>query len=290
MDGYMSQKFKKKMLILIIILTCLSFVIYYIYNQFYLSTDNGYVGSNVAQISSRLTGQIKHLYVVENQKVESGQILFELDPDTFQTECDQAKATLAVNEVNLKLTEASLLRFNILLKKRVVSVNAADNAEAAYQTAVAKVALATLNLAQKKLNLQYTKIKAPESGWVTRVTLRVGDVITSGQSLFALVGDGEFWVDANFKETELQDIHVGQPAVIKVDMYPNKIFNGVVESVSHGSGSAFSLLPPENATGNWVKVTQRVPVRIRIINPDIKYPLRVGTSANVTLSAYKRKL
>ncbi len=286
----MSQKLKKKMLILIIVLTCLLFAIYYIYNQFSISTDNGYVGSNVAQISSRLTGQIKHLYVIDNQKVESGQILFELDPDTLQTEFDQASAALAVNEAHLKLTKASFLRFKTLLKKRVVSVQAVDNAEATYQTAVANVALATANLAQKKLNLQYTTIKAPESGWVTRVTLRVGDVITAGQSLFALVGDSEFWVDANFKETELQDIHVGQSAIVKVDMYPHKIFNGIVESLSHGSGSVFSLLPPQNATGNWVKVTQRVPVRIRIINPDIKYPLRVGTSAKVTLSAYERKL
>ncbi|MDE2089643.1 MAG: HlyD family secretion protein, partial [Gammaproteobacteria bacterium] len=90
-------------------------------------------------------------------------------------------------------------------------------------------------------------------------------------------------VDANFKETDLQAIRPGQPAVIYVDMYPDHHFRGVVESISGGSGAAFSLLPPQNATGNWVKVTQRVPVRVRILDPSPSHPLRVGTSATVTV-------
>jgi membrane fusion protein (multidrug efflux system) len=102
--------------------------------------------------------------------------------------------------------------------------------------------------------------------------------------LFALISNSEFWVDANFKETELEHIHPGQLANIYVDMYPGHTFSGVVESISGGTGSAFSLLPPQNATGNWVKVAQRVPVRIRVLNPEQDFPLRIGTSASVRIS------
>jgi membrane fusion protein (multidrug efflux system) len=88
-------------------------------------------------------------------------------------------------------------------------------------------------------------------------------------------------VDANFKETELKDIRPGQKAIITSDVYPDHPFHGVVQSLSGGSGTAFSLLPPQNATGNWVKVTQRVPVRIRVEDPDPQHPLRIGTTASV---------
>ena len=97
------------------------------------------------------------------------------------------------------------------------------------------------------------------------------------------MSDEQFWIDANFKETEIEGIRPGQIAVIVTDMYPNHPFKGVVESISRGSGSIFSLLPPQNATGNWVKVTQRVPVRIRVLNPNTQFPLRIGTSAKITI-------
>jgi membrane fusion protein, multidrug efflux system len=103
--------------------------------------------------------------------------------------------------------------------------------------------------------------------------------------LFVLIGEQEFWVDANFTETELKRVRPGQEATVKLDMYPDRPFHGVVESVSGGAGTAFSLLPPQNATGNWVKVTQRVPVRIRITDPDPNRPLRIGTTATVEVRA-----
>ena len=102
--------------------------------------------------------------------------------------------------------------------------------------------------------------------------------------LFTIISDEEYWVDANFKETELDRIKPGQKARVIVDMYRDHPFEGEVESLSGGSGQAFSLLPAQNATGNWVKVTQRVPVKIRILNPDPAYPLRIGTTATVRVS------
>ena len=110
-------------------------------------------------------------------------------------------------------------------------------------------------------------------------------MVQTGVPIFTVIGDREFWVDANFKETELRRIRPGQKATIVVDMYKDHAFKGEVASLSGGAGQAFSLLPAQNATGNWVKVTQRVPVRVRLLDPDAALPLRIGTTATV---AYRR--
>jgi membrane fusion protein (multidrug efflux system) len=148
----------------------------------------------------------------------------------------------------------------------------------------ASVRAAVAKLDQAKLDLEHTRIFAPASGWLANFGLRPGSTVQVGFVLFAIISDEEYWVDANFKETELARIRPGQHATIRVDMYRDREFRGVVESLSVGSGAAFSLLPAQNATGNWVKVTQRVPVRIRVIDPDAKHPLRVGTTATVRVA------
>ncbi len=130
-----------------------------------------------------------------------------------------------------------------------------------------------------------THVIAPSDGILSNVSLRPGATVQAGTPLFAIIGSNAWWVNANFKETDLARIRLGQPATVRLDMYPTVTFDGVVESISAGSGAIFSVLPPENATGNWVKVTQRFPVRIRISNPphDPTEPLRVGASATVTV-------
>jgi membrane fusion protein (multidrug efflux system) len=127
-----------------------------------------------------------------------------------------------------------------------------------------------------------THVTAPAGGWVSNINIRPGWVVQAGMPAFAVVEDGQWWVDANFKETDLGRIRRGQPATIRLDMYPGAPLEGIVESISAGSGATFSVLPPENATGNWVKVTQRFPVRIKITSaPDPERPLRMGASARV---------
>ncbi len=149
--------------------------------------------------------------------------------------------------------------------------------------ASASINVAEAALAQARLSLSYTTIKAPASGMLGKIPVRPGDIVQPGQQLFPLVEDRTFWVNANYKETDLNRIQPGQSARINVDMYPDKTFHGIVESLSPASGAAFSLLPPENATGNWVKVTQRFPVRIRITNLDSHLPLRIGSSCSVEI-------
>jgi len=142
--------------------------------------------------------------------------------------------------------------------------------------------LAQLQMAE--LNLSYCTIKAPLSGYVAQRKIQVGDRIEPGQTLLNVVPLKQVYVEANLKETQLEDVRIGQRAEIKADMYPRHTYEGKVAGIRAGTGAAFSLLPPENATGNWVKVVQRIPVRIELVAPaPPEYPLRVGASLNVTI-------
>jgi len=134
-----------------------------------------------------------------------------------------------------------------------------------------------------------THATAPADGLLSNVTLRPGATVQAGAPLFAIIEANRWWVDANFKETDLARIKVGQPATVRLDMYPGVNFDGTVESISSGSGASFSVLPPENASGNWVKVTQRFPVRISLANPPADKPLRVGASATVMIDTTKNE-
>jgi membrane fusion protein (multidrug efflux system) len=147
-------------------------------------------------------------------------------------------------------------------------------------------------LDRARLNLSYTTITAPNDGVVTRVEqLQVGNYVAASTPVFALVSTHDVWLEANFKEDQLGHMRAGQTASIKIDSYPGRTFQGTVASVSPGTGSQFSLLPAENATGNWVKVVQRLPVRIELTDLDPEYPLHAGLSANVDVDTrYQRHL
>jgi len=145
-------------------------------------------------------------------------------------------------------------------------------------------------LDRARLNLSYTVIVAPEDGTVTKVEqVQVGDYVTTAQPLFALISASRVWIEANFKETELTHMRPGQEATIAIDTYPDREFSARVESLSPGTGSAFSLLPPENATGNWVKVVQRLPVRLNLDHLPEDTPLHAGMSADVEVDTHYRR-
>jgi len=199
-----------------------------------------------------------------NAQLKRTQQLFE-DGNTPQAALDQARSSALEAIGSLSAAQASLAE----ARSAVVANN--DT------LAAAQAALRTA-----ELNLSRTKIVAPSDGWVSNVTLRKGASVTAYTPLFALVDKSDWWVDANFKETDLARVAVGQPAKISVDMLPGTKLTGTVSSISRGSESSFSLLPAQNASGNWVKVTQRFKTRIALdeTHPD----LRVGASANVTIN------
>jgi membrane fusion protein (multidrug efflux system) len=145
-------------------------------------------------------------------------------------------------------------------------------------------------LDRAELNLSYTVISAPTDGVVAKVEqLQVGDTIAASAPVFALVSTRDVWIEANFKEVQLAQMRVGQAATVEIDRYPGRRFAAEVTSVSPSTGSQFSLLPPENATGNWVKVVQRVPVRLQLTHIDAGFLLQAGLSANVTVDTHSRE-
>jgi len=150
---------------------------------------------------------------------------------------------------------------------------------------------AKARLEQARLNLGYTKVVAHFNGYITKRNIKVGNWVVPGQPLMALVPleVRELWIEANYKETQLTNVFIGQPAEVTVDAYPGVKFRGRVNSIMAGTGAAFALLPPENATGNWVKVVQRVPVRITLDPPfPENKPLRLGMSSYVTIDTRER--
>ena len=165
------------------------------------------------------------------------------------------------------------------------AVDAARNQAGAAGDENASVQAALANLELARINLERSLVTAPVSGWVANLDLRPGALVEPGASLFSLVEDDEWWIDANFKETDLSRVRSGQPVEVKIDMYPGLSLQGTVDSIGAGSGAVFSLLPAQNATGNWVKVTQRFPVRIRLDGrpDDPAMQLRVGASTTATV-------
>ncbi len=144
-------------------------------------------------------------------------------------------------------------------------------------------------LETSRLNLSYCTILAPIAGYLAQKNVQVGDRVQVGQPLMAVVPLQEAYIEANFKETQLESIRIGQPATIEADTYPGYTYRGKVVGIRAGTGAAFSLLPPENATGNWIKVVQRVPVKIVLDEPPpSQYPLRVGASLLVTVNTRDR--
>ncbi|MGB3243056.1 MAG: HlyD family secretion protein [Sulfitobacter sp.] len=228
------------------------------------STDAGVTGAR-ARLRGAEAGLAKAQVEFNRQKMlyDKGDVA-KAALDQAQNALDQAAATAQEAEAALQ-----------------ASMNQAGGS--GDENALVRAALGQLT--QAEIALQYASVHAPANGWVANISVRPGQVVSAGQALFSLVEDNAWWVDGNFKETDLPRIRPGQSVKISVDMYPGTTLNGVVESIGAGSGAVFSLLPPENATGNWVKVTQRFPVRIALdaAPRDPAIQLRVGASVTATV-------
>jgi len=198
------------------------------------------------------------------------------------------KQTLDQVETRYRVTQAELNKVQRELKEALAAIGGSTDIPLDEQPAIKE---AKAKLEQARLNLGYAKITAQIEGYITRRQVEVGNWVQPGHPLMMLVplDTSQLWIQANYKETELNHLYIGQPARVRVDTYPGVEFTGRVDSIMAGTGSAFSLLPPENATGNWVKVVQRVPVKI-ILTPPFpgNRPLRLGMSTEVTVDTRER--
>lgn len=347
-------------------------LLFWWHSTFYEETDDAQVSGHLVQISSRIAGQVVRVNVEENQFVEAGTVVAEIDPRDFEVSVQQsdasrmsAEASARAAQVNVPITgintgstlssagadvrasaagveqsqrqlesararveqarannekaQLDLQRYTPLVEKDVISRQQFDaavataasakaglaEAQAAEQAAEQGVRIASqrLNQAraqlqtaqtgpqqmaiqraradqaaaqaqqakaaldQAKLNLSYTRIVAPVSGIITRKSLETGQNIGVGQNLMTLVSLDDVWITANFKETQLRHMKAGQPVEIKVDAFGRK-YHGKITQIGGATGSVMSLFPPENATGNYVKVVQRIPVRIDLSDPN----------------------
>ena len=230
-----------------------------------------------------------------------------------------ASANIEIEKVNMKKAELDFKRAEKLLKTQAVSQEYYDQAKTIYDTSVARLKAAEEGLNQAlantevknasvkkvrsslsarsslvkqkeamlqetKLNMSYTKIYSPVEGYVTRKSVEVGDQLRPGQPVMTVVPLHDVWIIANYKETQLTRVKAGQKVRIKVDTYPGKVYKGRVDSIMAGTGSVLSMFPPENATGSFVKVVQRIPVKIVLSDmTDPKHPLRAGMSVVPTI-------
>ncbi|WP_136646505.1 HlyD family secretion protein [Tabrizicola sp. YIM 78059] len=205
-----------------------------------------------------------------------------------QTAFDRAEALYSRGDLaQAALDNARTTRDGALAARdaAAAALKAAQDQLGAQGTENAAVRAAMARLEQARIALDDAVLRSPVNGWVANLSLRPGAMVAAGQPLFSIIEDGDWWVDANFKETDIARLRPGQPATVTIDMYPGMVLKGRVESIGAGSGAVFSLLPPQNATGNWVKVTQRFPVRIALEagSGDAAMPLRVGASSTVTV-------
>jgi membrane fusion protein (multidrug efflux system) len=235
------------------------------------ATDDAFITARVHQVSARVQGQVLKVNVEDNQKVKAGDVLVTLDPREFEANVKSAQAKYS--KAHKDLGRMSGYGGFLPDEKPILDQYQADalSSEATLQEA--------------SLQYEFTKIVAPTDGTVGSRSVESGQLVVPGQALLALV-ENEPWIVANFKEGQLAKIRVGQKVEIEIDAIPGHRFSGTVNSVSPGSGATFSLLPPDNATGNFTKVVQRVPVKIVFEKESLKgYEDRVvaGLSSSVSI-------
>jgi membrane fusion protein (multidrug efflux system) len=402
----------RNLLIVVAVIGAAVGLAYYMHRQGFESTDDAFIDGGIVQISPRVPGQVLRVLVADNQHVNKGDLLVELDARDYETAVANAKAALsnavaknsgakAGLDLTTTVTDAALVqasaglkaaqaqvdvlrasvqqaeaavgaaeaglqqaearrtaaeaeaqraaadaeRYRALFKKDEISKQLLDRAEtearataanldavkqmvvaaqaqlvqakaaqssaqaslrqtetlvrqaegrlqeahsrpeqirvrrADFEGAGAEIERARATLQQAELNLSYTKIYAPESGHITKKSVEPGNIVGAGQALMALVSD-RLWVVANFKEVQLRRMRPGQPVTIKIDAYSQRKYRGTVDSIQRGAGARFSLMPPENATGNYVKVVQRVPVKILFSEP-LPPEIRIGPGMSV---------
>jgi membrane fusion protein (multidrug efflux system) len=281
---------------------------WYLFLRGYVFTDNAYIHGNNVSISAKMLGRIVDLTVDEGDSVSIGQVLVALDSTDLKAQEVQAQAAIEAAHKNVDLARVEVRRaaddFNraaVQYKGNVIPEEefqhkrqALEAAQAQLQLSLTHVTSAEAQLGVVESQLKNTKIYAPFNGIVARRWAIVGDVVQPGQPIFAVYESSNVWVVANFEETKLTSIRIGDTAQLSVDAYPGRKFEGDVLLVGAAAASEFSLIPPNNASGNFTKVTQRIPVKFSIrevhaSGADTPARLLPGMSVTVRIDAKQNK-
>ena len=329
-----SNKMRRLILLVVIpLVVAVAGLAFYLSGGRYMTTDNAYVGAQKVLVTPDISGKSAKVVVREGQRVQVGDVLFEIDAEPFRLALLQAEARIATtrtDHANLQTNDralgrmielaqktAELKRLDVERKSTLMAnrsgsqfdLDASNGQLVIAQTQVEQLsqqqagirnqllnnpdlpleqfppymqAKAQLDQAQRDLN--HTIVRAPLAGNATQVdNIQLGRYVNAGTPVLSIIDDANPWVDANPKETDFTYVSVGQKVTVVVDAFPNHTFTGRISSLSPGTGAQFAILPPQNASGNWVKVVQRVPIRITFDPDESTAKLRAGMSAYVSV-------
>jgi membrane fusion protein, multidrug efflux system len=265
----------------------------------FVSTDDAYIDANRLSLSSKVLGRVAQLNADETDTVRAGQILIQLDVSDLQAQRAQSQAALILAEqnvqlarVNLERAKGDLNRAQIQFQNNTMPAEQFEHAKNDLQTAQAKLAIAEAQVSSSKTqiavldtSLKNSTIISPMSGVISKRWVLPGDVVQPGQPVYSIYNMDSIWVTANLEETKLGRIQVGDSVTIHVDAYPDQILYGKVAQFASNTAAQFSLIPPNNASGNFTKVTQRVPIKIAFYSRDSRINLLPGMSVTLKVKA-----
>ncbi|OLQ85186.1 efflux transporter periplasmic adaptor subunit [Vibrio ponticus] len=253
-------------------------------------TRDGQVRAQIVQVTPRVTGPLVAIHVSDNSEVKAGQLLFEVDPRTYQAALAKAQASLVQAETLLKRATDESHRGHSLARKQPGSISQLMLTQQAnaVESAKAGVTVAKAALEEAQLNLSFTQITAPVDGYITNLNLRVGSQVVANQPMVALVDKNSFWIEGFFKETDINDVISGAPATVTLMSYHGQPLQAQVDSIGYGiahkdGSTGVSLLPNVSPTFQWIRLAQRIPVRVRLETLPSDIQLRVGSSATIVI-------
>ncbi|ROV58107.1 HlyD family secretion protein [Vibrio ponticus] len=253
-------------------------------------TRDGQVRAQIVQVTPRVTGPLVAIHVSDNSEVKAGQLLFEVDPRTYQAALAKAQASLVQAETLLKRATDESHRGHSLARKQPGSISQLMLTQQAnaVESAKAGVMVAKAALEEAQLNLSFTQITAPVDGYITNLNLRVGSQVVANQPMVALVDKSSFWIEGFFKETDINDVISGAPATVTLMSYHGQPLQAQVDSIGYGiahkdGSTGVSLLPNVSPTFQWIRLAQRIPVRVRLETLPSDIQLRVGSSATIVI-------
>jgi membrane fusion protein (multidrug efflux system) len=233
-----------------------------------IKTDNAYIRGTKVTIFSEVSGVIKLISIEDHQKVKKGDLLIKIDDTDLNFQMEKAKA-------NYDLTSHAIKRQETLEKQKFAATSQ-------YEETLKDHLINKVSVDELGYKLNKTEIKAPISGTIAKMKLEPGQYVEAYRPLFYIVNDNNIWVEANLKETDIHKIQKGQQVKVTIDSYPGKIFDAVVDSISPSAGSEFAAIPIDNSYGNFIKIVQRIPIKIKILHDtDL---LKPGMSAVVKIN------
>ncbi|EAP93276.1 HlyD family secretion protein [Vibrio splendidus] len=282
----------KRYLITLLLVVAASSVVYSYYQSYSSNpwTRDGQVSAYIVSITPRVTGQVTKVHIEDNSQVAKGDLLFEIDPSIYQAAYNKALATQ--KQARALLAKAKNEEQRALnLEKRTpgaLPVLTLNNLNNAVETNAANVALAKANVEEAHLNLKYTKVYAPTNGFITNLNLREGSQVVANTPVVALIDEDSFWIEGYFKETDLVNVSPNDKALVTLMMHNNIQLEGHIKSIGFGiatqdGSTGNDLLPNVNPNFQWIRLAQRIPIKVVLDNVPEDLQLRVGMTASIKI-------